>query len=269
MKIGVIALGLIGGSILKRLSQYNHELIAVTRNKKSLEDAKKYCSVTSENISNLKDCELVFVCTPISKTVQMLDKLEKIVDKNCIVCDVASVKTFIMKKKRPYKFIGSHPMAGTENSGFEASFDTLFEQAKWVLTPQKNIEQTDIEKLSEIISQTGAEIIITTPEKHDEAVALISHLPMLISQTLFKITQKNDLALKLASSGFRDTTRLAMSNPQMAEDMLNYNNKNIYKYLSKIENEALNLSKTNYKKKLDTIITNRKKMYSKEGKNIL
>ena len=77
--------------------------------------------------------------------------------------------------------------------------------------------------MSDLIYKMGAETLITTPEKHDEAAALISHMPLIVAQTLFMTSEDNELALKMASSGFRDMTRLAMTNEEMANDMFNLN----------------------------------------------
>ena len=269
MKIGIISLGLIGGSLFKCLIESEHEVYAVTRNKETIEKVKKYTPNISDDYSILKECEIIFVASPINKTVEILDKLEKIVSNNTIVLDCASVKEFITEKKRPYKFIGSHPMAGTEFTGFDASFKELFEGAKWVLTPQENIGETDISIAEDIIKLTGAKTIITTSKEHDIAVALISHMPMLISQAIFKTASDNELALKLASSGFRDMTRLAMSNPEMADDMLNFNAKNIDIAVQMLLSSIRNLKTPKYFENCADIKNIREKMYSKEGKNIL
>ena len=226
MNIGVVSLGLIGGSILKALYNKGHKLFAVTGSSQTLKDAEKYTNLISVDMSILSDCDMVFVASPISKTEEVLDKLEHYVNKECIVLDCASVKEFLMKK-RPYKFIGSHPMAGTEHSGFSSSFKELFVDAIWVLTPFKETSQYDIEKAKDIISLMGAKPLIANAKEHDNAVALISHLPLLISQSLVYCIKDNQLAQTLAASGFKDSTRLAMSNTQMAVDMMEYNSKNI------------------------------------------
>ena len=267
MKIGIISLGLIGASLLKALSDKGFDLICVTRNSDAIQKAKKLGAQASNDIFTLKNCEIIFVCSPISVTLDFLDKLENIADKNCIVLDTASVKEFVMQKKRPYKFIGSHPMAGTEKNGFDAGFKELFEGAKWVLCPSDNIKEEDIKKVKTIIEQTGAITINADPKEHDFAVALISHAPMYISQAIFGTIKNNELAKKLASSGFRDMTRLAVSNTQMAEDMLNYNDKNISKALEEFK-KAMTFLQDNYREKIEQIAEERKKMYSKDGKNI-
>ena len=268
MKVGIISLGLIGASILKSISNHGFEIVCVTRNPESIEKAKKYRAEVSDDITTLKDCEVVFVCSPISKTLEMLDSLENVVSEDCVVLDVASVKEFIMQKKRPYKFIGSHPMAGTEKSGFDAGFKELFEGAKWVLCPSENVTPEDIEKAKTVIKQTGATTLTADPKEHDLAVALISHAPMYVSQAIFQTIKDNKLAQKLASSGFRDMTRLALSNTQMADDMLEYNCENISEAFDML-GQAMVYLQTDYKEKIEKIASERKNMYSKDGKNIL
>ena len=262
MKIGIYSLGLIGGSLLKVLFNKGYELYAVTRNQQTIEAAKTYTNNVSSDINTLKQCEVVFVCSPMSKTMAVLDELEGVVSSNTIVADVCSLKEFVMKKPRPYVFIGSHPMAGTENSGFNASFEELFVDAKWVLTPSEKVSQTDIEKLVNIIETTGAKTLIATP------VALISHMPMLVAQALVKTAMPDSLAVKLASSGFRDTTRLALSNIDMATDMIELNNDNIKEALNALVNNADVLLNSDYQDSIKYIKDFRSAMYNSNGKNI-
>ena len=269
MIIGVISLGLIGGSILKALSDKNYTVKAVTRNKETIEEAKQYTPYVSDDYGILRDCDVVFVASPINKTIEVLDKLESFVSSDCIVLDCASVKEFVMQKQRPYKFIGSHPMAGTENSGFSASFKELFEGAKWVLTPSESILEQDILKVKQIIEEMKAEVVLSTAKEHDMAVALISHMPLLVSQALFHCASDNKLALKLASSGFRDMTRLSMSNLEMAEDMRNYNAQNIDISVQKLISSIDFLKNTKVPQIYADIKNIRRSMYSSEGKNLL
>lgn len=270
MKIGVVGIGLIGGSILKKLVGLGHSLYVVTRNKETLSEVGNLVKRCSEQYEILSECEVIFVCTPIGKILETLEKLDNIVSKNCIVTDVASVKEFVTKKNYSFKFIPSHPMAGTENSGYKASFPELFEEAKWVLTPYNcSKECKEIKILVELIKDMGATPLITSPKEHDEAVAMISHLPMYIAQCLFNTVKDNDLALKLASSGFRDTTRLAMTDLTLACDMLNFNKENIEKTQEQFISELKILKTDKYLKKITEISNSRRKMYNSNGKNIL
>ena len=268
MKIGIVSLGLIGGSLFKCLTQTEHQIYAVTRNPDTINQAKKLSQHVSDDYTILKDCNIVFISSPINKTLDILDKLEQIVDNNCIVLDCASVKEFVMKKERPYKFIGSHPMAGTEFSGYNNSFKELFVGAKWVLTPSKKISENDIKITEKIIKSTGAIPIITDAKQHDRAVALISHMPLILSQSLFNCVKNDELALKLASSGFRDMTRLATSNLEMAEDMKKYNSQNIEAAFDNLAVSINEIKNTKDLKILADIKNMRSNMYSNEGKNI-
>lgn len=260
MKIGVIGLGLIGGSIFKFLEEsLEYEVLGISHS----QNGKKN-NITND-LNDLRNCEIVFVCLPMNKVLNVLDELEPILSKDAIVTDVCSVKEFVNKKKYSYNFIPGHPMAGTEFSGFENSFKELFENTKWVLCVK---EDKKVKKLVDLISKMGAKPIFTTCENHDEAVALVSHMPMVVSQALFKAIKHNDLAMQLASSGFRDMTRLALSSEEMAVDMVNFNNKNIERAILKLYSQIGDLIKENYSDKIKEIKENRIKMY-KNGKNII
>lgn len=249
MKIGIIGLGLIGGSIFKDLLKLRYDVIAVSKSQNGDKIYKDY--------SVLKGCDIVFVCSAMNKTLSILDELENILDDKTIVTDVCSLKKFVCNKKRPYKFIPSHPMAGTEHKGFENSFEGLFKNAKWVITPVYGSD----EKLVKIINDLGAKIVEATPEKHDEAVALISHMPMVIAQAIFKTASENPLALEIASSGFRDMTRLAMSNTEMANDMVMMNSENIQTSILKLYKSIGDLTNSDYLKQINEIKLNRQSMF--------
>lgn len=267
LKIGVIGLGLIGGSVLKALHKYRDtglELIAVS--KSSHNKAKEFCDVSSPDMTAVKGCDIVFVCSKMSETLDVLEKLQNIVKPECIVTDVSSLKRFVNKKTYKYNFIGSHPMAGTEFSGFEHSFDTLFKGAKWVLNRRS-------ETLENLILKMGATPVVMDENTHDKYTCLISHLPMLISTALFYTAYKNDKeCLKLASSGFRDTTRLSLTNPSLACDMLGLNSDNFNiitdEFIQNL-NELKNMPKTEFTELLGSIQEIRSKMYDKDGKNSL
>jgi len=254
MKIGIIGLGLIGGSIFKDLTTLGYDVVAVS---KSQSGEKIY-----KNYEILKDRDIVFVCTPMNKTLKVLDELENFLPETTIVTDVCSLKGFVCKKKRPYKYIPSHPMAGTEHKGFENSFEGLFKGAKWVITEDKQIKEQEAGKmLIKIITDLGATPIITTPQKHDEAAAMISHMPMVISQALFLAAKDNPLALEMASSGFRDMTRLALSNKEMAADMVNMNAENIQTSILKLYKAVGELLTDDYSEIIKDIQSHRSGMF--------
>ncbi len=268
LKIGIVGLGLIGGSIFKALCALMCNVFGVSYSNSTIKKAKKYCKNVSKSLQNLKECDIIFVCSHMNKTIEVLDKLEEILPPETIVVDVCSLKAFLCKKKRKFVYIPSHPMAGTEFSGFENSFETLFQKAKWVLTPFKDTKKSDITKVMQVIETLGAEVVFATPEEHDEAVALISHMPMVVAQAMFKSAEDNNLAMKLASSGFRDATRLALSNVEMAQDMVELNSANIQKSLLKVYSSVGELLGENYSSQALEIKKRRSVMYV-DGVNIL
>lgn len=268
IKVGIVGLGLMGGSIFKALCALKCNVYAVSRSNQTIQKAKCYTPNVSKSLADLKICDVIFVCTPMNKTSIVLDRLNKVLPPNAVVADICSLKRFITKKKYSFRFIPTHPMAGTEFTGFDNSFESLFQRTKWVLTPFEGTDTEDIKKVTDVIAVLGAKPIFTTAKEHDEAVSLISHMPLLIAQAIFKTAQNNKLALKLASSGFRDITRLALSNEEMAQDMVNLNSDNIQNSLLKLYSSVGELLTKNYKSQIKGIKKERHMMYV-NGKNIL
>lgn len=258
-KIGIVGLGLIGGSIFKGLENLGYCVVGVSKSQNGKSD-----NIT-DNYSVLSDCELVFVASAMNKVINDLREVEKYVSKDTVVCDVSSLKEFVAKETFNFNFIPTHPMAGTEFSGFENSFSELFKAAKWVVI---NKENKTPQILKKIITDLGSEIVFTDAKEHDEAVAMISHMPMVLAQALFNTVSDNKLAQKLASSGFRDMTRLALSTEEMACDMVKINSDNIEKAILKLYSSVGSLIKENYPEKIKEIKQKRNAMY-KDGKNIL
>ena len=246
MKIGIIGLGLIGGSLFKDLTK-KYDVIAVSQSQNGDKIFKSY--------EVLKDRDLIFVCTPMNKTLAVLDELENYLSTDTVVTDVCSLKKFVSEKQRPYIFIPSHPMAGTEHKGFENSFEGLFKNAKWVITGEKN------DLLLEIIDFVGAKPVFMTAQAHDEAAAMISHMPMVIAQALMLAAKDNPAALEIASSGFRDMTRLALSNEEMACDMVSMNHKNIEQAILKLYKAIGELTNSDYPKTIAELKNIRSRMF--------
>lgn len=256
MKIGIIGLGLIGGSLFKDLKK-SYDVIAVSNSQSGKNIYKSY--------DVLKDRDIVFVCTPMNKTLKVLDELENILPPETTVTDVCSLKEFVCKKKRPYNFIPSHPMAGTEHKGYENSFEGLFKGAKWVIIGRQEDKKAGGQALLiEIINYVGAKPVFMTAQEHDEAAAMISHMPMVIAQALMLAAKDNPLALEIASSGFRDMTRLALSNEEMACDMVSMNHKNIEQAILKLYKAVGDLTNGDYPKTIEEIKQIRSKMFLKE-----
>ena len=144
MKIGVIGLGLIGGSIFKDLKALGYDVIGISKS--------QHGENIFDNYEVLKDRNLIFVCSAMNKTLSVLDELEGILSPDTIVTDVCSLKKFVCQKTRPYRFVPSHPMAGTEHKGFENSFEGLFKGAKWVITPCFGESEELVEIIKQLVS---------------------------------------------------------------------------------------------------------------------
>ena len=257
-KIGIVSLGLIGGSILKALYK-NYKVFCYSGT--CPKEAFEYSENISDSLDVVKDCDIVFVCSPISKTLEILNALEDILKNDCIVADCASVKKDLLNKKFNYNFILSHPMAGREITGFDGAQADLFEGAKWLIEEENSL-------LIEIIKNMGAIPITFDMNKHDYSCAKISHLPMFLAYALF-YNADND-SKKIASSGFRDMTRLA-SNPKMSVDMLEHNRENIDIALNEMIEKLNYLKNLPYDEKIklfNNISLDRAMMYDKDGKNV-
>ena len=261
IKVGIIGLGLIGGSILKVLAKKScYELHCVSSS--SYKKVKSYCEAGSNNLKTVENCDIVFVCSTIEQTPHILDELVNIVNSTTVVADVSSTKAKLMEKKYNYNFILSHPMAGSHEFGFEASRDNLFVGAKWLIEKNNKL-------LEKVIIDTGAIPCIFDMKYHDECCAQISHLPTILSFLLFDVA--DDKAKEIASSGFRDTTRLAMTNYQLALDMLKNNMDNIEKAFNMINkrfNDLKNYTDDEKIKLFKAISQKRANMYDNNGKNI-
>ena len=253
LKIGIIGLGLIGGSIFKSLKALNYDVIAVSKSQEGENIYKTYDA--------LKDRDIVFVCTAMNKTLPVLDELENYLPETAVVTDVCSLKEFVCKKSRPYKFIPSHPMAGTEHRGYDSSFEGLFKGAKWVIINDVIASECGAIQLISVIKDLGAIPIFTSAKEHDEAAAMISHMPMVVAQALMLAAKDNPLALEMASSGFRDMTRLALSNEEMANDMVTMNHKNIEQAILKLYRAMGDLTNGDYPKTIAEIKSLRSKMF--------
>ncbi len=250
MKIGIVGLGLIGASLAYDLKQQNHFLIGVSRQQKTCEKALDLNIVDEANLNLeiLTEAELIFICTPIGAIIPTLESASPHLNPNTIITDVGSVKGAIVNSASQLwaNFVGSHPMAGTAEQGISAFKPNLFQGASCVITPVETTPKIAIETVSEIWKSVGSKIIVTSANIHDQAVALISHLPVIISANLINsCSQFNDksvveLAEKIASRGFKDTSRVGGGNPELGLMMAQYNQKYL---LSVLEDYQQNLSK--------------------------
>ena len=237
-RVGIIGMGLIGGSIAKaeRARRPKGFVAALAFRSGDAKKALKAGSVDqiSPDLSSLlAEVDVLILAVPLSQIIPLARRIAKDAKRPLVVLDVGSVKGSIAKEfeklsRDGVEFLATHPMAGSEKAGFDASDEGLFEGAPWVVVPHaKNRPQT-MRKAAAWIRGLGARPLTMGAEEHDEKAALISHLPGLISQALFQFVETQDSsALKMAGPGFRSMTRLAHSNPQLRSEIARFNRKHI------------------------------------------
>ena len=250
MNIGIVGLGLIGGSIGLKLKKLNHKVYGCVNNisNKKIAINRNLADVVSCDYKILKNCELIILALPIKALMNPSIELINAIPTNAVVTDVGSIKDPIIKKweKIHSGFIGSHPMAGNENKGVQAGEESLFENKVWIITPTQKTKKSSIEKLKKLIFSMNCKIYETFPEEHDKAVSLISHLPIFLSSALIETanTKDNksllDLSQKISSTGFYDTSRVGGGNPDLGVDLAKNNQLNIL-YALKNFKEKLNI----------------------------
>ncbi|MDJ1183125.1 prephenate/arogenate dehydrogenase [Roseofilum casamattae] len=252
MKIGIIGLGLIGGSLALTLRSLGWEVLGTSRNRQTCTLAVERSVVDSASIelSHLAAARVIFICTPMASIVPIVEQLADLLSPEIILTDVGSVKAPIVRGASQFwpNFVGGHPMAGTAEQGLDAAQLGLFCDRPYVLTPLETTPPESVELVAQLAESLSARVYRCAPESHDRAVALISHLPVFISAGLITtcLDETNaevlQLAQQLASSGFADTSRVGGGNPELGTMMARYNR------------EALLLSLRRYRQVLDGAI---------------
>ena len=182
----------------------------------------------------------------------MINPCQELIDaipRGSIVTDVGSIKEPIIKKWEQIHplFVGSHPMAGTENKGVESGFENLFKNTKWIITPTQKSNREAVITLGKLFTSMDCEICKASPKEHDSAVSLISHLPIFLASALIETAGDNknnsllDLTHKLAASGFADTSRVGGGNSELGLNIAIYNKNNILNALNEFKNKISDL----------------------------
>ena len=242
MNIGIVGLGLIGGSIGLDLRSRGFNVFGVSSRQQtcSRAQARGVVNEASINLSLMAAADVVFICTPLLSIEPIVRELVPYLSPDTIVTDVGSVKTPIVQAVSPLwpNFVGGHPMAGTAESGIEAAVPDLFVGRPYVVTPTAQTPPRAVDKVEEIARLLGAQVYRCGPIEHDRAVAWISHLPLMASATLVAACDLEgdrdivNLAQNLASSGFRDTSRVGGGNPELGVMVAKYNREELLRSLS-------------------------------------
>ncbi|MGN0482016.1 MAG: prephenate dehydrogenase/arogenate dehydrogenase family protein [Lachnospiraceae bacterium] len=241
-KAGFFGLGLIGGSLAKTIHRIypKMELIAYDIDETSLKTAEAEQTVTRcSDLKDFCDCDILFLCAPVHTNVSFLEKIKPQLRADCILSDVGSVKgnihTAIHKLGLDAQFIGGHPMAGSEKSGYANATAYLFENAYFILTPSSAFPTEQTLQMRDFFASLGTLPLLLTPECHDYVTAAISHVPHILAATLVNMVKKldsNDETMKsIAAGGFKDITRIASSSPVMWQQVCMTNRDQILRVL--------------------------------------
>ncbi|MEX0587994.1 MAG: prephenate/arogenate dehydrogenase [Cyanobium sp.] len=231
--VGIVGLGLIGGSLGLDLQQLGVEVRALVHRDATAERARQrgLASEVSTDPSVLAPCGLVVLALPLDRLLAPAGELVAALPPQAVITDVGSVKAPVLAcwSGLVPRFVASHPMAGTAHSGVEAGQLGLFRGRPWVATPQPATDPEALLVVQGLAEAVGADWLCCGPEAHDQAVALISHLPVLVSAALLQTADRAGagelagLVRALASSGFADTTRVGGGNPELGTLMARSN----------------------------------------------
>lgn len=229
--IGIVGLGLIGGSLGLDLLAAGHTVHALVHRPATAERARqrRLASLVSTDPAVLADCALVVLALPLDRLLEPAPSLVAALSAGAVVTDVGSVKAPVLARWRQLhpRFVASHPMAGTAEAGVEAGLAGLFAGRPWVATPDAATDSHALAAVRTLATTVGARWLTCGAGDHDQAVALISHLPVLVSAALLQAADRPlapaALVRELASSGFADTTRVGGGNPELGTLMARCN----------------------------------------------
>ena len=257
-KVAFIGIGLIGSSIARvmRRDGLAGLIVACARSDETLNAVLEIGfadEVTKDPAVAAQDADLVMICTPVSTYGAIAEAIAPSLKPGAIVTDVGSVKASAIKAVMPHlpggtHFVPGHPIAGTENSGPESGFDSLFEGRWFLITPPSGTDQGAIDKVAELWKCAGSNIDYLEPEHHDQVLAITSHLPHLIAYTI--VGTATDLedhikseVVKYSASGFRDFTRIAASDPVMWRDIFIENRDAVLEMLGRLSEDLAGLQR--------------------------
>jgi prephenate dehydrogenase len=223
----VVGTGLIGGSIALALRQRGWYVSGIDADDDRVADAER-TGVIDAGGDDL-EAEIIFVATPARAVAGVVHQLlaEPGRRPDAVVTDVSGVKTAIVESADHPRFIGGHPMAGSEQVGLHGADPDLFEGAVWVLTPTSETDLGAFTRLQAVIAALGADVLVLSPGDHDRLVAVVSHVPHLVAATLMNAAatgaEQDGALLRLAAGGFRDMTRVAAGHPGIWPDICSEN----------------------------------------------
>jgi prephenate dehydrogenase len=254
-RLAIIGVGLIGGSLARALKRANvvGEVIGCGRHINNLQQAVELGVIDRYNTDPAQaviEADMIVVAVPLGTTASVFAAIRDNLSAQAIITDVGSAKATVVADARQHlryhlpRFVPGHPIAGTEKSGVAASFAELFEQHRVILTPLLETDPQAVTTVSNMWTQTGAEVIAMSVTHHDEILAATSHLPHILAyslvDTLAKMAERTEI-FRFAAGGFRDFTRIASSDPQMWHDICLANQTAILQILESFQTDLTQL----------------------------
>ena len=232
--VGIVGLGLIGGSLGLDLRARGAQVHGLVHRADTAERAQQrgLADAVATDPAVLAGCGLIVLALPLDRLLNPDPALLAALPAEAVITDVGSVKQPVLERWRDAhpRFIASHPMAGTAQAGVEAGLEGLFAGRPWVATPEPGSDPAALEAVRELAQALGADWLSCNAAAHDQAVALISHMPVLVSAALLQAAEQGgaaagaaDLVRRLASSGFADTSRIGGGNPELGTLMARCN----------------------------------------------
>ncbi len=246
--ISILAPGLLGASLAKAVRERSlASTVAVWARRPEVRVKLKgvdWCDAVFDQPEDAcEGADLIVICTPVGKIPDLVRRIRDRVPVGAIVTDVGSVKSLICRQGhhdlgKTRHFVGSHPMAGSEKSGMDHARSDLFARRPCFVTPLDETDPAAAEKVVAFWHELDADVMTVDPEKHDEIVAHISHLPHMLASTLCSFLGQQDSSwIKFAGAGLRDTTRVASGNPEMWREILQQNRNEILRALRAYQDE--------------------------------
>ena len=248
-KLAVVGVGLIGGSLalaLKEAGAVGH-VVGIGRGLPNLETALKLGvvdSFTRDLAEGVTDADVIFLATPVQAIGEVAEQAMPHLKAGAIITDGGSVKQAVIDAVEPHlrddiHFVPGHPIAGTENSGAEAAFATLYRDRRCILTPTANTSPEALDYMRRMWQLVGSQVVIMDVEKHDRVLAAISHLPHMVAYALVNAVgsydRYNENILEYSAGGFRDFTRIASSDPTMWRDIAMTNREALIEMMEQFE----------------------------------
>jgi prephenate dehydrogenase len=261
--VSIIGVGLIGGSFALALKNKGlvDKIIGYGKNEEKLKRAKNL-AIINQFTTSLKDAalaDLIVLATPLGVFEKIVSNLAEFLKKGTVVIDVGSVKEWVVERIEKIlpsgvHFVGTHPIAGSDKTGFEYARAELFEGAKVIITPTERTDKSALEKISILWKKVGADVEFMSAKEHDRVYALMSHLPHLISFCMVNAVMEIDKKLiNYAGSGFKSFTRIAKSSPELWGDIFILNSDNILECLSIFFDQVEEIKKLIKERNLDEL----------------